>query len=41
MFDECNTVEKMLLQTLSEKWRYIPAQSLDRDYSDVLVESMG
>ena len=40
MFDECNTVEKMLLQTLSVNWKYIPAADLNRDYSDVMVESM-
>lgn len=40
MFDECNTIEKMILQTLSPTWEYIPADGIGRDHSDVLVESM-
>ena len=39
MFDECNTVEKMVLETLAPRWTYIPADKLNRQYSDVMVES--
>lgn len=40
MFDECNTVEHMVLSALSSRWRYIPAEKLGRQYSDVMVEHM-
>ncbi|TLU88389.1 MAG: type I restriction endonuclease subunit R [Chlorobium sp.] len=59
MFNEENTVEQMVLDTLSGKvpegmvveepevymsgyndWRYVPAEKLSRQYSDVLVEPM-
>ncbi len=40
MFDECNTVERMILSSLSPEWKYIPAEKLGRQYSDVLVEHM-
>lgn len=39
MFDECNTVEKMVLETLAPRWTYIPADKLNRQYSEVMVES--
>lgn len=39
MFDECNTVEKMILETLAPRWRYVPADQLGRQYNDVMVES--
>jgi len=40
MFDECNTVEHMILSALSTRWRYIPAEKLGRQYSDAMVEHM-
>jgi len=40
MFGECNVVEKMLLQTLAAGWKYVSAQQLGRNYSDVMVEPM-
>ena len=40
MFNEDNTVESMILATLSSKWKYIPADKLPRQFSDVMVESM-
>jgi type I restriction enzyme R subunit len=41
MFNEDNTVERMLIETLSwNGWTYIPAESLPRAHSDVLVEPM-
>ncbi|NLG05400.1 MAG: type I restriction endonuclease subunit R, partial [Clostridia bacterium] len=40
MFDECNTIERMVLSTLSPKWKYISADKLGRKYSDVMVEHM-
>lgn len=41
MFNEDNTIEQMTLTTLkSNGWKYIPAEELPRDYSDVLVETM-
>lgn len=41
MFNEDNTIEKMVLDTLQHNgWKYIPAENLDRRYSDVMVESM-
>ncbi|MFQ9951424.1 MAG: type I restriction endonuclease [Clostridium sp.] len=40
-FNEDNTTEQMLLTTLQRNgWEYIPAEELDRDESDVMVESM-
>lgn len=41
MFDECNTVEHMVLSALSTRWRYIPSEKLGRKYSDAMVEHMG
>ena len=41
MFNEDNTVEKMVISTLQKTgWTYIPAENLPRAYSDVLVEPM-
>lgn len=41
MFNEENTVEKMLLDAISKNgWKYIPAEALTRSYSDVIVEPM-
>ncbi|SDF86931.1 type I restriction enzyme, R subunit [Paenibacillus sp. cl6col] len=41
MFNEDNTIEKMVLTTLkSNGWRYIPSEGLQREYSDVMVEPM-
>ncbi|WP_449258757.1 type I restriction endonuclease subunit R [Chlorobium limicola] len=59
LFNEENTVEQMVLDTLSrgisesvvaeassryagklKSWRFVPVESLGRDYSDVFVESM-
>ncbi len=41
MFNEDNTIEQMVIATLkSNGWKYIPAEELPRDYSDVMVESM-
>ena len=40
-FNEDNTTEQMLLTTLQRNgWEYIPAEELDREESDVMVESM-
>ena len=40
-FNEDNTTEQMLLATLQRNgWEYIPAEDLDRDESDVMVESI-
>lgn len=40
-FNEDNTTEQMLLTTLQKNgWEYIPAEELDRDESDAMVESM-
>ncbi len=40
-FNEDNTIEQMVLATLKNKgWKYIPADQLGRDYSDVMVEPM-
>ncbi|BFH11536.1 HsdR family type I site-specific deoxyribonuclease [Paenibacillus melissococcoides] len=40
MFNEDNTIEQMTLTTLkSNGWKYIPAEELPREYSDVMVES--
>ena len=41
MFTEEDTTEQMILTTLQRNgWKYIPAEQLQRDYSDVYVESM-
>lgn len=41
MFNEDNTVEKMVISTLQKTgWTYIPAENLPRAYSDVMVEPM-
>lgn len=41
MFNEDNTIEQMTLMTLkSNGWKYIPAEELPRDYSDVMVETL-
>ena len=41
VFNEGNTIEQMLIATLKRNgWEYIPAEELDRDESDVMVESM-
>mgnify|MGYP006873236626 CR=1 FL=1 len=40
-FNEDNTTEQMIVSTLVKNgWEYIPADDLDRDESDVMVESM-
>ena len=41
VFNEDNTTEQMILSTLIRNgWTYIPPEQLDRDYGDVMVESM-
>ena len=41
MFNEENTIENMLLSALQKNgWKYIEAEKLPRQYSDVMVESM-
>jgi type I restriction enzyme R subunit len=41
MFNEDNTVERMLVETISQNgWAYVPAEKLPRSPSDVLVETM-
>ena len=41
MFKEDNTTEQMILSTLQQNgWKYIPADKLQRDDSDIYVESM-
>lgn len=41
MFNEDNTIEQMTLTTLkSNGWKFIPAEELSREYSDVMVETM-
>ena len=41
VFNEDNTTEQMIISTLVKNgWEYIPADQLDRDESDVMVESM-
>ena len=41
MFNEDNTIEKMLLMTLQKNgWKYIEAENLPRQYEDVMVEPM-
>lgn len=40
-FNEDNTVEQLFIETLKKNgWKYIPAEQLDREPSDVMVESM-
>ena len=40
-FNEDNTIEKMILTSLRDNgWKYIPAEDLPREYSDVMVEPM-
>lgn len=41
IFDEDNTIEQMVISTLKDKgWKYIPADQLPREFSDVMVEPM-
>lgn len=41
MFNENNTVEQMIINTLKKNgWNYISADNLQRDFSDVMVEDM-
>jgi type I restriction enzyme R subunit len=41
MFDEDNTIEQMIIAALkANKWDYIPAKSLPRAHTDVLVEPL-
>jgi type I restriction enzyme R subunit len=44
MFNEENTVERMIIETLSKpklgRWKFIPSEQLPRSMSDVLVEPM-
>lgn len=41
MFNEGNTTEQMIISTLVKNgWEYIPPEELDRDESDVMVDSM-
>ena len=41
MFNEENTIEQMTLSALQGNgWNYIPAERLERQYSDVMVEPM-
>lgn len=41
MFNEDNTIEQMVIAALQNNgWRYVPADDLPRQYSDVMVESM-
>ncbi len=41
MFNEDNTIEKMLLMTLQKNgWKYIEAENLPRQYDEVMVEPM-
>lgn len=40
-FNEDNAVEQLFIETLKKNgWKYIPAEQLDRELSDVMVESM-
>ena len=39
-FNEDNAVEQLFIETLKKNgWKYIPAEQLDRELSDVMVES--
>ena len=41
VFNEDNTIEQMLISSLKNNgWKYIPAEELPRNYSDVMVEPM-
>lgn len=41
MFNEDNTIEQMVISTLKANgWKYVPAESLQREYSDVMVTPM-
>lgn len=41
MFNEDNTIEQLLLKTISDNgFTYIPAEELKREFTDVLVEDM-
>ncbi|MFB5510121.1 type I restriction endonuclease subunit R [Enterococcus casseliflavus] len=41
MFNEDNTIEKMVISTLTKNgWNFISADDLPRDFSDVIVEPM-
>lgn len=41
MFNEDNTIERMIITTLSQNgWKYIDAENLPRQEADVMVESM-
>lgn len=41
MFNEDNTIEQMIIQTLQKNWwHYVPAEELPRQQNEVLVESM-
>ncbi|APO43883.1 DEAD/DEAH box helicase [Paenibacillus xylanexedens] len=41
MFNEDNTIEQMVLASLNNNgWKFIPAEELQREYSDVMVETM-
>ena len=40
-FNEDNTVEQLVIETLKENgWKYIPAEALPRDLTDIMVEPM-
>ena len=39
-FNEDNTVEQLFIETLKKNgWKYIPAEQLDRELSDVMVKT--
>lgn len=41
IFNEDNTIEQMIISSLENNgWKYIPAEELPRNYSDVMVEPM-
>lgn len=41
VFNENNTIEQMLISSLKNNgWKYVPAEELPRNYSDVMVEPM-
>jgi type I restriction enzyme R subunit len=41
VFNEDNTTEQMIIHALNKNgWEYIPPEKLDRQESDVIVESM-
>ena len=41
VFNEDNTIEQMLISSLKNNgWKYVPAEELPRNYSDVMVEPM-